>query len=93
MTGYLLLTKGEASFARKGAWVIIRASQVSYRNRSKAGGLQNIPADLVEEKVLVWFFNALETYIQRVRRSVQHIRARFSRALLGAPINLLRGQQ
>lgn len=37
-----MLTNGDASFARRGACVIIRA------------------AGLVEEKVLVWFFNALE---------------------------------
>jgi len=67
MTGYLLLTKGDASFALKGACVMIRASQVSRQTGSAKGQSHDIPAVLVEEKVLVLFFNALESYNQVVR--------------------------
>jgi hypothetical protein len=63
MTGYLLLTKGDASFARRGACVIMRAVRISQPG-SPVGWPCNIPAGLVEEKVLVWLFNALENYSQ-----------------------------
>jgi hypothetical protein len=55
--------------------------------------LYNIPAGLVEEKVLAWLFNALEIYIQLVRRAVYHRFARFSRAIRGAPVDIPKGKQ
>jgi hypothetical protein len=59
-TGYLLLTKGDASFARRGACVIMRASGVSQQTGAATDRVYNIPAGLVEEKALVWVFNAFE---------------------------------
>jgi hypothetical protein len=38
-----------------------------------------IPAGLVEEKVLVWLFNAFEIYTKLIRRVIYPILARFSR--------------
>ena len=63
MTGYLLLKTGAASFARRGACVMIRAANVSYVILKRYRARKCIPAGRVEENALVWLLNAFDNYI------------------------------
>jgi len=70
MTGYLLLKTGAASFARRGACVIIRAANVSYVILKHYWARKYIPAGRVEENALVWLLNAFDNYIFLISRSI-----------------------